>query len=53
MEDTVAEVREGLRGVLALGLMARLDCDTPSLLVELGPEAEEWADSLGVWFNER
>ena len=39
MEDTVAEVREGLRGVLALGLMARLDCDTPSLL-ELDPEAE-------------
>ena len=52
MEGTVAEVREGLIDVLALGLMARLDCDTPSLL-EPGPEAEEWADSLGVWFNER
>ena len=52
MEDTVAEVREGLRGVLALGLMARLDCDTPSLL-ELDPEAEGWADSLGALLNER
>ena len=34
------EVREGLIDVLALGLMARLDCDTPSLLLELDPEAE-------------